>query len=154
MIPNFLKEFPNLHPLIVHFPIVLLLVAFVVQLAVLFFLKNYQFKWITFLLLLSGCIGTYIAIQTSVHISGDADDKAIEIFEAHQRFGTLTFWFSLAATIIRFVTLKWVNKFYLELILTVLLLTISVFVTITGHHGAQLVHIYDVGPKGNYVMSK
>ena len=154
MIPNFLKEFPNLHPLIVHFPIVLLLLAMLAQLAVLFFPKNYQLKWLTFLLLLTGCIGTFIAIQTAVHISGDADDKTLEIFETHQRFGTLTLWFSLAATIIRFATLKWFKKKLLEIILTILLITISVFVTITGHHGAQLVHIYDVGPKGNNVMSE
>ena len=154
MIPNFLKEFPNLHPLIVHFPIVLLLLAMIAQLAVLFFPKNNQLKWLAFLFLLTGCIGTFIAIQTAVHISGDADDKALEIFEAHQRFGNLTLWFSLAATIIRCVTLKWFKKKGVEIFLTILLITISVLVTITGHHGAQLVHIYDVGPKGNNVMSK
>ena len=154
MIPNFLKEFPNLHPLIVHFPIVLLLLAMLAQLAILFFPKNNQLKWLTFLLLLIGCIGTFIAIQTAVHISSDADDKAIDIFEAHQRFGNLTLWFSLAATFIRFATLKWFKNKLVEIILTILLITTSVFVTITGHHGAQLVHIYDVGPKGNNVMSK
>ena len=154
MIPNFLKEFPNLHPLIVHFPIVLLLLAMMAQLAILFFPKNNQLKWLTFLFLLTGCIGTFIAIQTAVHISGDADDKALEIFETHQRFGNLTLWFSLAATIIRCITLRWFKKKAVEIFLTILLITISVFVTITGHHGAQLVHIYDVGPKSNNVMSK
>ena len=154
MIPNFLKEFPNLHPLIVHFPIALLLLAMVAQLAVLFCPKYNQLKWLTLLLLLIGCIGTFIAIQTAVHISSDADDKAIDIFEAHQRFGNLTLWFSLAATIVRFATLKWFKNKLVEIILTILLITTSVFVTITGHHGAQLVHIYDVGPKGNNVMSK
>ena len=154
MLPDFLKEFPNLHPLIVHFPIVLLLLAMLAQFSVLFFPNNMLIKWLAFLLLLTGCFGTFIAIQTAVHISGDADDKAIEIFEAHQRFGNLTFWFSLAATVIRFVTLKWIKKKSLEIILAILLIAISVFVTITGHHGAQLVHVYDVGPKGNSVMSK
>ena len=154
MMPGFLKEFPNLHPLIVHFPIVLLLLAMFSQLAVLFFPKNSQLKWLTFFFLITGCIGTFAAIQTAVHISGDADDKVIEIFESHQLFGNLTLWFSLAATIIRFTALKWFKKILLEIILTILLITISVFVIITGHHGAQLVHIYDAGPKGNNVMSK
>lgn len=154
MTPNFLKEFLNLHPLIVHFPIVLLLLALVAQLAVLFFPKSDQLKWLTFFFLLTGCIGTYIAIQTAMHISGDADDKAIEIFETHQQFGNLTLWFSLAATIIRFAIIKWFSKKWLEIILTAAVITIAVFVTITGHHGAQLVHIYDVGPKGNNIISK
>jgi uncharacterized membrane protein len=154
MIPDFLKEFPNLHPLFVHFPIVLLLLALLTQLVVLFYPKNSQLKWLTFFFLLTGCIGTFIAIQTAVHISGDADDKAIEIFETHQRFGNLTFWFSLAATIIRFATLKWFKRKWLEIIVTAVIITTSVLLTITAHHGAKLVHIYDVGPKGNDVMSK
>ena len=154
MTPNFLKEFPNLHPLIVHFPIVLLLLALLSQFTVLYFPKNIQLKWHTFFFLIMGCIGTFIAIQTAVHISGDADDKALEIFETHQRFGNLTLWFSLGATVLRFITIKWFRNKWLEIILTAAVITIAVFVTITGHHGAQLVHIYDVGPKGNNVMSK
>ncbi|MEO6902652.1 MAG: DUF2231 domain-containing protein [Bacteroidia bacterium] len=153
MIPNFLKEFSNLHPLVVHFPIVLLLLAVLVQLAVLFFPKNNQLKWLTFLLLASGCIAALVAIYTAVHISGDADDKAIEIFETHQFFGKLTFWFSFAATILRFITLKWFKKKLLEIFVSAVIITTAVLVTITAHRGAQLVHIYDVGPKGNDVMS-
>ena len=154
MFHNLLKDYPNLHPLFVHFPIVLLLLAALSQFTVLFFPKNLQLKWLTFFFLITGCIGTFIAIQTAVHISGDADDKALEIFETHQLFGNLTLWFSLGATVLRFITIKWFGKKWLEIILTATVITIAVFVTITGHHGAQLVHIYDVGPKGNSVMSK
>ena len=116
MTPDFLKEFPNLHPLIVHFPIAFLVGAVLAQLAVLFFPKNTQLKWFTFLLLLAGCIGALIAIRTAVHVNGDADDKAIEIFETHQLFGNLTFWCSLLATILRFVTIKWFKKRWMEII--------------------------------------
>jgi uncharacterized membrane protein len=154
MIPDFLKEFPNLHPLIVHFPISLLVLAVLAQLAVLFFPKNIQLKWLTFLLLLGGCIGSFIAIQTAVHISGDADEKAIPIFETHYLFGNLTFWFSLVSAIFRFLTIKWFLKRWLEIIVTALIITTSIFVTITGHHGAKLVYIYGVGPQNNGIMSK
>ncbi|MEO6883458.1 MAG: DUF2231 domain-containing protein [Bacteroidia bacterium] len=152
--PNFLKEFPNLHPLVVHFPIVLLLLAVLSQLATLFLPENNQLKWLTFLFLITGCIGVLVAIYTAVHISGDASDKAIELFEAHQHFGKLTFWFSLAATILRFITLKWFKRQWLEIIVTAIIITTGSLVIITGHHGAELVHVYDVGPKDNNVMSE
>ncbi len=148
------KEFPNLHPLFVHFPISFLVGAVLAQLAVLFFPKNTQLKWFTFLLLLAGCLGALIAIYTAVHISGDADEKAILIFETHQLFGNLTFWFSLLAAILCFVTIKWFKKRWLEIIVTAVIITTSVFVTITGHHGAQMVHVYGVGPQGNGVINK
>ena len=154
MIHDLFKDFPNLHPLFVHFPIALLLAAVATQLAVLFFPKNINLKWFTLFLLLAGCIGAFIAVQTAVHVSGDADDKAIEIFETHRLFGLLTFWFSLAATIIRFVTIKWFRKKWMEILLAIVILSTGIFVTIAGHHGAQLVYIYNVGPQGNAVMSK
>lgn len=148
------KEFPNLHPLVVHFPIAFLAGAVLVQFAVVIFPKNRPLKWFTFYLLLAGCIGALIAIQTSVHVSGEADDKAIEIFEAHRNFGLLTFWFSLLAAILRLVSLKWFKKKWFEIVVTAVIIITIVFVTITGHHGAQMVYIYNVGPRGNGVMSK
>lgn len=154
MIHNLFKQFPNLHPLIVHFPIALLLTAVLTQLAILFFPKNINLKWFTFFLLLAGCIGALIAVQTSVHISGVADDNAFEIFETHRLFGLLTFWFSLGSTMMRFITINWIRKRWIEIILTILILATSGLVLITGHHGAQLVYIYNVGPQGNNVMTK
>ncbi len=154
MINDLFKQFPNLHPLFVHFPIAFLFAAVLAQLAVLFFPKNTNLKWLTFLLLITGCIGAFVAVQTAVHISGDADDKAIEIFETHRLYGLLTFWFSLGATMFRFITIKWFRKKWMEIVLAFIILSTGTFVTIAGHHGAQLVYIYNVGPQGNNVMSK
>lgn len=151
---EFLKEFPNLHPLFVHFPVAFLVGAALVQLAVMFFPKNTQLKWFTFFLLLAGCIGILIAIQTAVHVSGDADDKAIDIFETHRLFGLYTFWVSLTAAILRFLTIKLFRKRWLEVIVTAVIITTSVFVAITGHYGARIVYVYDVGPQGNGIMNE
>ena len=76
--------FPNLHPLFVHFPIVLLLLAAVAQSSVLFFPTNTQLKWLSFSLIVSATVGAFIACKTGVHISGDADEKAFPIFETHK----------------------------------------------------------------------
>jgi uncharacterized membrane protein len=144
-----------LHPLFVHFPIAFLVGAVLAQFTVVIFPKNIQLKWFTFSLLLAGCIGALIAIQTAVHVSGAADFEAIEIFETHRFYGLLTFWFSLAAAILRFVTIKWLTKKrWLEIIVTAAIIATAAFVTIAGHQGAQMVYVYGVGPKGNGVMNK
>jgi len=152
MIPDFLQEFPNLHPLIVHFPIVLLLLAALTQFAVLFFQKSNQLKWLSFLFMVLATIGAFIAYHTGVHISGDASNEAIEIFEKHKLLGTITLWTSLLASLLRFSTLKWFSKKWVEIILFTLFISVAILVSVTAHHGAQMVYIYGIGPQGNGVM--
>ena len=148
------KGFPNLHPLFVHFPIVLLLIAAIAQIAVLFFPGNKQLNWLSFLLVAAGCVGAFIAIKTATHVSGEADERALIIFEQHQLYGQLTFYISLGAAMIRFISFQWFTKKWVEIFLTITYITIGALVTITAHHGAQMVYLYGVGPQGNGVLSK
>ena len=152
--PEVFKQFPNLHPLVVHFPIVFLLTAVCTQIATLVFPTKTEIKWLTFILLIAGCIGAQLAIQTSVHISGEADENAFPVLETHRWYGLATFWVSLTAVVFRLVTLKWLKRRFAEYLLAVVIILAGSLVVITGHHGAQMVYIYDVGPKGNGVMTK
>jgi uncharacterized membrane protein len=84
---------PSLHPLLVHFPIVLLLTALISHIGALLFKKHRRpFTVLTFGLLLLGTLGAFAAIQTANHISGDADEGAFAVFEIHQRFAWISFW--------------------------------------------------------------
>jgi uncharacterized membrane protein len=153
-IHDIFKGFPNLHPLFVHFPIVLLLLAAMAQLAVLFLAENKQLKWLSFLLIVTGCVGAFIAIKTATHVSGDADERAIAIYEWHQLLGQITFYSSLVAAILRFITIKWFTNNWVEIFLAVLFIAVGILVAITAHHGAQMVYIYGVGPMGNGILVK
>ncbi|HHG84722.1 MAG TPA: hypothetical protein ENJ82_08225, partial [Bacteroidetes bacterium] len=53
-------DFPTLHPLVVHFPIVLLLLAALAQLGSLLIFKH-ELSWVTMLLLLFGFTGAWLA---------------------------------------------------------------------------------------------
>ena len=148
------KDFPNLHPLLVHFPIVLLLLALLAQSMVLFFKDNKTFKWISFFFMATGCLSAYIAMQNGTHISGDADEKVFAIFDTHLLFARITLWSSLVISIIRLAVIKWYPRRWMEFVLLGLFTVTAITVSITAHHGAQLVYIYGVGPQGNGILSK
>ncbi len=148
------KDFPNLHPLLVHFPIALLLLALLAQCMVLFIKDNRIFKWISFFFIATGCLSAYIAMQNGTHLSGDADEKAFTIFETHYLFARITLWCSLIISVVRFVVIKWYPKRCMEYVLLCLFAITAITVTVTAHHGAQMVYIYGIGPKGNGILSK
>lgn len=146
------QDFPNLHPMFVHFPIVLLLLAALVQLIVLFKAQYKELKWLVLFFLVSGFLGSLVAILTASHISGDAEPEAFEIFDIHYLLGYSILWLSLIVSVIRFIAIKWYNRKWTEYGIMALLGLISILVAITGHLGAQMVYIYDIGPQGNGVL--
>ncbi|HAY3550599.1 hypothetical protein KRE47_14460 [Elizabethkingia meningoseptica] len=149
------EGFPNIHPMIVHFPIVLLLLALVTQIATLVFKSNLKaLNTVTLFFLITGTIGSLIAIQTAPHISGDANVEAFEVFERHRKFAIFTFWTALGVSALHFIFIKWYYRKWNNFIITLLLIILSSFVFITGHNGAKLVYIHDIGPKGNGVLSE
>lgn len=149
------EGFPNIHPMIVHFPIVLLLLALVAQIATLVVKSNLKaLNTVTLFFLITGTIGSLIAVQTAPHISGDANTEAFEIFEEHRRFALFTFWTALGVSALHFIFIKWYYRKWNNLIITLLLIILASFVFITGHNGAKLVYIHSIGPKGKGVLSE
>ena len=146
------QDFPNLHPLFVHFPIVLLLLAALAQFLVLLKPQYKELKWLVLFFVASGFIGALIAILNASHLSGEADAKAFAVFEVHYLLGYSILWLSLFASAIRFTTIKWYNRKWAEYGIAALLGLICILVAITGHLGAQLVYIYNVGPQGNGLL--
>ena len=144
---------PSLHPLLVHFPIVLLLTALISHIGALLLKKHRRpFTVLTFGLLLLGTLGALAAIQTATHISGDADEGAFTVFEIHQRFAWISFWIASSTTVLHFVGLRKDTGAWINYLILILLISLSVILFITGHHGARLVYQYGVGPMGNGIL--
>lgn len=146
-----LSDFPSLHPLIVHFPIVLLLLAALSQLAG-FFVYREALNWVTLFLLAGGFVGAWIA-GTWVHPhTHGLSNTAAEVLELHEGWAAWTFWTSLTALLV-----KGTNQFILrqnliaEFVIAVMLFVSAGFVSLTGHYGAQLVHIEGVGAQGDFL---
>ena len=145
--------FPNYHPLVVHFPIVLLIIAVIAQLICVFKPTNLTLRWGTFYLLLGGTIGAFLAINVfDAHVSGDVSNEIFDAYETHHLFADLTFWTALVATTLRLIANVWIRKRWIEIVLMIIVLLTAVFVAVTGHYGAGLTYIHGVGPQGNNVL--
>lgn len=145
------NAFPNYHPLIVHFPIVLLLLAAIFQLFS-FFIYKKELSWLTLLLL--GVIATWLASNTFHTHPEELTGRSKETFEIHEQMASFTWWFSIAALAIKIISHFFLKrKWWMESIVALLLVGSAITVSIAGHHGAMLVHIEGIGPQGKYLES-
>jgi len=149
-----LADFPRLHPMIVHFPIVLLLLAFITQVCSFFFLKK-ELGYITLVLVAGGFAGAYIAAFI-IH-GGDPNLKTLDAisrsnFEQHELYAYYTVWLSGIATLVKTLS-QFVFKKHLisEILVTLLLVGSAYTITVTGDMGARLVHIDAIGVQGNKI---
>lgn len=143
--------FPNYHPLAVHFPIVLLIIAAFIQLFS-FFVFRKELSWVAMALLATGVIATWLSSHTFHAHPDELTGRAREIFETHEQMADLTWWFSLAALIGKIISHFFLKrKIVLEIIVSLLLTASAVTVSIAGHHGAMLVHMEGIGPKGDHL---
>ncbi len=144
---DFVSDFPNYHPLVVHFPIILLLIAAVMQIGVLFF-KNKAYNYTIIAFTVIGFITGLLAAKVfHAHAAESISPAQMEVFEAHEKFAYLTLWLSGVASAFKLSALFVRNK-WMEIIALLLLIGSAITVSIAGHHGAELVYKYGIGPKG------
>lgn len=147
------KDFPSLHPLAVHFPIVLILLAAALQ-AVLVWKDLKQIKWVT-LIIMGGAFLSSLAASTIFHAepSADAPKAALEIFEQHEKYAQLTLWMSGITFLLKSIGVFFkINRRSFEIIVLIAAIIAAVFLSIAAHHGARLTHVAGVGPMGKYLM--
>jgi uncharacterized membrane protein len=145
------NAFPNYHPLIVHFPIVLLIIATLFQLLSFFVFKR-EFGWVTLILLALGVITAWLSSNIFHAHPDELAGRAKEIFETHEQMAALTWWFSLASLIGKIISYFFLKgKGWLEFIVLLLLTASAITVSIAGHHGAMLVHMEGIGPEGSHL---
>jgi len=148
-----INAFPNYHPLIVHFPIVLLLIAALFQLLSFFFYKK-EFSVVMLILLTLGVISAWLSSNTFHADTEELTGRAKEIFETHEQMASFTVWFSFIALVIKIVSHFFLKrKWWIETVVALFLAASAVTVSIAGHHGAMLVHMEGIGPQGKFLES-
>ena len=148
-----MSDFPNLHPLVVHFPIVLLLLAVFAQIGS-FIIWKKQLNWVAFLLLAGGFLGAYVA-STYVHPhTTNMTEAASLVLEKHDSFALYTIWLSGIGLLLKAASLfLFKDKLWFEIIIALLLTGAAYSVSQAGHYGATLAHIHGVGIQGNFIES-
>ena len=145
------SEFPTLHPLVVHFPIVLLLLAALLQFTGFFVFKK-ELSWITMGFLLLGVAGAWMASNPYHPHTSVLTGNAAWLLEQHEKYASLTFWAGLAALAVKIITHFFLKKkFWAEILVFTLLATATYFVSTTAHFGAQMTHIEGIGPQGHHL---
>lgn len=143
-------EFPTLHPLVVHFPIMLLLLAAVLQI-IAFFVFQREIGWVVLGMAFFGVIGAYLSSNVFHPHTAGLDENAQRLLTEHEWYASLTFWLGLIGTLAKGVSTFFRRPWWSEAVSLVLLLAAATAVSIAGHHGAELVHKEGIGPRGDFL---
>lgn len=141
----------NIHPLIVHFPIAILLLAFIMDIiqSTSFLPKNWWNRRITTILYALGTVAAIAAYYTGT-IAADTvflPTEAQTILNNHADWALWTVWFFSIYTLIR-IALHWLKEKEekpIQIIMILLALPGVYFLFLTGDNGAKMVYGYGVG---------
>ncbi|MBK0401859.1 hypothetical protein I5M27_02615 [Adhaeribacter sp. BT258] len=146
-----ISDFPHIHPLIVHFPIMLLMIAAAIQLVNIYFFRT-ELNWVVTVLTVIGFITAYASTYWAHPHTSGLTEHAKLVLDQHDKYAYLTIYFSGAGLLAQVLSLLVFKKKRWGIVVAALLLTGAGYsVAMTGHYGAQLVHIEGVGPQGKYL---
>lgn len=149
-----LDDFPNLHPLIVHFPIVLLLLGAFLQIIQVFVLKR-NLDWVILLCVGAGFIGAYVAGVYAHPHTHNLTETAKKVLEQHDIYAEWTIYASALGAVLKLGSIFLLKKNRLFEIAVLLVLGFAAYsVSEAGHYGSQLVYLEGVGPQGDYLESE
>lgn len=133
----------HLHPMVVHFPIALVALGFLAELASLFFKEEKCLPKISFYLLLTGTLGALAAVLAGVFFTSEMSGEAGTVRDTHALLAFITLGLLVITSILRISiivsgkeskTRKWLAfSFYLLAVISV---------SATGFFGGTLVYNY------------
>lgn len=140
-------DLTHLHPMIVHFPIALLIVGFLFEIAGAI-TKRESFTQTGFYLLILGALGVIAAFITGSQAgSGITEEGALkQALENHEEAATLTIWIVSIAVAFR-IALVLLKKFkgVLKMVSLALFLIAVLAIARTGYYGGELVYKHAAG---------
>jgi len=133
----------HIHPMLVHFPIALVLFGFVAAIASLFFKKETSLAKASFYLLIAGTISAVFALLAGILFTGELSGVADNIKETHELFGWLSVGTLIITSIVQiYLMVKKLEYSGFKWVTLILYGIATIFVSITGFFGGTLVYSY------------
>lgn len=146
-----LDDFPTLHPLIVHFAIVLIIVAAGLQFLNIYLMKK-EIGWIATGILLFGVAAAWFAAKNFHPHTVGISEHAQLVLDQHDRWADWTINLGFIGLALQVVNLFVFNDKRWAMIVVALVLAGSAYsVSRAGHYGSQLVHLEGIGPQGKFL---
>jgi len=133
----------HFHPMLVHFPIALVMFGFIIELASLIIKKELCLPKLSLYLLVTGTLATVVTWLSGVLFTSEMSGAAGSIKESHELFAFITMCLLIVTSVIRLMlasgkkensTLKWISF--------ILYGIAAITVSITGFFGGTLVYNY------------
>jgi uncharacterized membrane protein len=136
----------HLHPLIVHFPIALLITGFVADTVFLLYKKEACLSKLGFYLMLAGTLGAIAAVLSGNFFTQELSGSVEAVRERHETFANITMWLMIVASVIRLFLLKRGGASPRAALGVYILYLIGVvLVSYTGMLGGTMVYDYLIG---------
>lgn len=133
----------HLHPMLVHFPIALVLLGFVSEIASNFVKKEFRLSQFGFYLLILGTLSAIFALLAGVFFTSEMEGAAGNILETHELFAWITLCSLISASVLRFlVEVKYKENPGLKKAALILFGVSAIAVLVTGFYGGTLVYEY------------
>jgi len=133
---------PHLHPMIVHFPIALFLMALVLDILS-FIVKKETFHQSALTLYVIAALMTPLVVRTGIW-EATKIGLSHPLLDQHRQYATWLMWFSLMSLPVLWLLKREFNK-YFRLIFIILLIGSSVLVSVAADKGGRMVYEYGVG---------
>ncbi|HZX63473.1 MAG TPA: DUF2231 domain-containing protein [Bacteroidales bacterium] len=133
----------HLHPMVVHFPIAIIMVGFLADIASLLFKKEKCLSTMGLYLEVLGVLAAIVAFGTGYFLTGEVPEEAASLREQHELFATLTLVAIILAAFFR-ILIVYLKKeeTNLKYVAMGIFFLAFVFVGITGYLGGALVINY------------
>jgi uncharacterized membrane protein len=136
----------HLHAMFVHFPIALLMVAFLFELLAFFFNKTF-FRSSAFYLLILGALGTIAS-----YLAGNAAGSGMEegslgkAIALHEQAATISLWLTIATAVLYLAVIIFkYQKSWIRIAGIILFAAVIAAIARTGYLGGQLVYKHGAG---------
>ena len=131
----------HLHPMLVHFPIALIVIGFVAYIFQIIIKKEPCFSKMGFYLLLTGTLAAVVTFLSGILFTSDMSGEAGNVLKTHELFALTTVILLLILSALKtYVTIKNVESTILKKLIFIMYGLAAISVSITGFFGGTLVY--------------